>query len=372
LAETIQLLNDDDALELFKKTLPSSDSSFIQVMGLEVRARALAIIKNAQTASGPARQNLDFIGLALRGKKVGFEKVIKMIDDLVALLKNEQVDDNNKKEYCGVQFDQADDKKKTLERSVSDSKTAIADAEEGLATLKAEIEAYTQGIIALDKSVAEATQNRKDENSEYKELMSSNSAAKELINVAKNRLQQFYNPKLAKATPSVVLISAHEQGNDAPKAPEGVGEFKAKSEENNGVVAMMDLLVRDLDKEMTEAETSEKDAQADYEQTMQDSKVKRADDSKALGDRKSAKADMEARLEGHTDALNSDETSLHATNKLISSLHGECDWLLQYYGERKEARNGEIDALGKAKAVLSGADYSLLQTTSTRSLRGPA
>ena len=28
---------------------------------------------------------------------------------------------------------------------------------------------------------------------------------------------------------------------------------------------------------------------------------------------------------------------------------------------RKEARAGEIDALKKAKAVLSGADYSLLQ-----------
>merc|ERR1719359_773534 len=32
----------------------------------------------------------------------------------------------------------------------------------------------------------------------------------------------------------------------------------------------------------------------------------------------------------------------------------ECDWLLQYFDVRKEARTSEIDALGKAKAVLSG------------------
>merc|ERR1740130_1800567 len=48
----------------------------------------------------------------------------------------------------------------------------------------------------------------------------------------------------------------------------------------------------------------------------------------------------------------------------ISALHGECDWLLQYFDARKEARAGEIDSLGKAKAVLSGADFSLLQTAS--------
>ena len=32
--------------------------------------------------------------------------------------------------------------------------------------------------------------------------------------------------------------------------------------------------------------------------------------------------------------------------------------LIKYFDMRKEARTSEIDALGKAKAVLSGADYS--------------
>merc|ERR1719337_340108 len=31
LADTIKILNDDDALELFKKTLPSASSSFVQI-----------------------------------------------------------------------------------------------------------------------------------------------------------------------------------------------------------------------------------------------------------------------------------------------------------------------------------------------------
>merc|ERR1740115_255382 len=47
LADTIKVLNDDDALELFKKTLPSSASSFMQVRvsSVAVRHRALHALK---------------------------------------------------------------------------------------------------------------------------------------------------------------------------------------------------------------------------------------------------------------------------------------------------------------------------------------
>merc|ERR1719191_2231621 len=124
---------------------------------------------------------------------------------------------------------------------------------------------------------------------------------------------------------------------------------------------MIDLLVKDLDKEMTVAKTEEKDAQADYEQFMKDSSAKRADDSKSLADKEAALADLKATLEKSTDGHASATKELAATAQYIQSLHNECDWLLQYFEVRKEARTSEIDALGKAKAVLSGADYSLVQ-----------
>merc|ERR1719409_1672708 len=53
LADTIKVLNDDDALELFKKTLPSSAASLLQVNSKQeaARARALNIVKSAQSPS---------------------------------------------------------------------------------------------------------------------------------------------------------------------------------------------------------------------------------------------------------------------------------------------------------------------------------
>merc|ERR1719198_265759 len=132
---------------------------------------------------------------------------------------------------------------------------------------------------------------------------------------------------------------------------------------------MIDLLIKDLDKEMTEAETSEKDAQADYEALMTDSADKRTKDSKSLTEKEAAKADTEAELESLTADKDSASKELAATNQYIASLHAECDWLLKYFDMRKEARASEIDAIGKAKAVLSGADFSLIQQRRSHNLR---
>merc|ERR1719238_1731052 len=128
-----------------------------------------------------------------------------MIDSMNALLKEEQADDDNKKEYCEAQFDQTEDKKKQLDRQLSDENAAIASAEESIATLTDEIKALEAGIVALDKSVAEATEQRQTENVEFKALISSDTAAKEIMKFAKNRLNKFYNPKLYKAPPKKEL-----------------------------------------------------------------------------------------------------------------------------------------------------------------------
>merc|ERR1719277_765021 len=219
LADTIKILNDDDALEIFKKTLPSaSASSLVQVKvtsGSYQRATALAMLSKVQK-----RPQLDFIEMALHGKKIGFEKVIKMIDGMVATLKKEQLDDDHKKEYCANQFDVTEDKLKTLARSVSDTEANIATLEESISTLSAEIKALEDGIAALDKLVAEATEQRKAENSDYKTLLAEDSAAKELLGFAINRLNKFYNPKLYAATSfAQTSMHSHRKGDAAPPPP---------------------------------------------------------------------------------------------------------------------------------------------------------
>merc|ERR550537_1563238 len=94
---------------------------------------------------------------------------------------------------------------------------------------------------------------------------------------------------------------------------------------------------------------------------MKDSAEKRALDSKTIADKEGAKADLEAKLLKDEDEKKSTTKEAMATHEFLAETHADCDWLLSNFEARKEARAGEVEALKKAKAVLSGADYSLLQ-----------
>merc|ERR1719324_1926306 len=157
-------------------------------------------------------------------------------------------------------IDKTEDNLKELELSVSDLGKAIADYKERIDTLAQEIKALEDGIKALDKQVAEATDERKEEHEENVATLASDNAAKELIGIAKNRLNKFYNPKLYKAPPKRELseeqritvnmggtlaataapggiagtgVTAFEQAKPGP-APEMYGDYKKSHEESNG------------------------------------------------------------------------------------------------------------------------------------------
>jgi predicted RNase H-like nuclease (RuvC/YqgF family) len=283
---------------------------------------------------------------------------------------------------------------KELELTVSDLGKAIADLEERIATLAQEIEALDDGIRALDKQVAEATEERKQEHADNVETLANDNAAKELIGVAKNRMNKFYNPRLYVAPPKRELseedrITVNMGGTLAPTAapggiagtgieamfaqgaarvappppPETFGAYAKKGEASNGVISMMDMMIADLDKEVNEIETQEKENQAEYEQFMQDSANKRATDARSLADKESAKADAEASLLKTKEEKTATMKEAMNTAEYLSEVHTDCDWLITNFQMRKDARAGEVDALKKAKAVLSGADYSLLQSS---------
>merc|ERR1719291_1096796 len=208
----------------------------------------------------------------------------------------------------------------------------IADTKEAIATLEDDIKALQATIKALDKAVAEATDQRKEENEDYTELMANDAAAKEVLGFAKNRLNKFYNPKLYTPPPKRELseedrivvnmggtlaptaapggiagtgIALSQTGVAPPPPPEANLAYKKSGQESNGIIAMIDLLIADLDKDNQIAEVDEKDAQKEYESFMADASEKRALDSKAITDKQGAKAETETDLEASKESKQS-------------------------------------------------------------------
>ena len=203
---------------------------------------------------------------------------------------------------------------KGLNTKISDLEKALEDANGQIATLTDEVAALEKGIKNLDKEVADATQMRKEEHAENEQTVANDSAAKQLLEIAKNRLAKFYSPKLYKAAPKVELSAENRVvvsmgGTVAPTpAPAGIAgtgvtafvdiaehdkvapppppatwdAYTKKGEEHTGVVEMINLLRNDLDKETQETQVNEKEAQSEYETFIADSAAKRAQDSKSI------------------------------------------------------------------------------------------
>jgi len=407
--ETIKFLNDDDALELFKKTLPNPSLLQVRANSERVRHKALALIFRGVSPTPlqtPRRHlNLDFVALALSGRKVDFSKVIQMIDDMVKLLAVEQADDDGKKEYCEKSLHTIEGRAKDLSKKVENLEMSISEADEAIAALVAEIKALSDGIAALDKSVLAATEQRKQEHRDFSELLASDQAAKELLGHAKNRLNKFYSPKLYKPPPkrtlseedriftnlggelaptnppggiagtgisaagsaaSLAQVSRHgvwlaRQRDAPPPPPETWDAYARKSQEATGVVAMIDLLIRDLDREISTAQTDETNAQRQYEELMDDSARKRAADLQDATGKAKFKADWEESRSQDSTTVVSKKKELMAAQSYEVQLHHECDWLQQNFDLRREARAEEADALKQAKAVLAGAEFQFMQ-----------
>merc|ERR1719409_978873 len=131
-----------------------------------------------------------------------------------------------------------------------------------IAALEEEIKALTDEVHGLDKTVAQATEQRKEEHTAYQEQLSLTKTAIELIGKAKNKLQKFYNPALYVPPPKEALsaedqivanvasfaqvVAHHHRSRVAPPAmPEGLGGYEAKGQKSGGVMALMDRITKD-------------------------------------------------------------------------------------------------------------------------------
>merc|ERR1719515_75183 len=365
ISETIEMLNGDDALELFKKTLPAA-AALIQTSATtrSQMRRVRDLVDKAMGSDKEHSVNRRLILTALRSGTGGFEKVNTMIDGMNEVLEGEQVQDDKQDVWCLAELDKAKEEAKATEADVEDVKAGIDEQRDSIETTAGEIEELKKGLEELDKDVAEATETRKDEHAEYIDEAASNQAAVDLLGMAKNRLNKFYNPTLYKEPEPVAeeefftQIAVTRADPGAP--PETFGEYK-KSESSSGVINMIDEMIKDMKDEMAEAKRDEEEGQKDYEETMNDAATKRADDSKLMVTKEGEKAEQTTKLEELKESKRTKKGQLEVLEDKIDNLHKTCDFLIAQYAAIKEARIKEEEGLKTAKSVLAGANFGFMQ-----------
>merc|ERR1719156_483737 len=391
IGEAIKILNDDDALDLFKKTLSLSQTSAVLLQDKSTSARALrarTVLAKARKTSSHAT-TMSLLEAQLKAKKVDFSKVLEQIDGMAKVLDAEQKDDDDTKVFCTKEIENADAEKASTEEGIAASAAAIEEMTESSATLAEEIATLQKEIKALDKAVTEATEQRKEEHEDFITFQTENNAAVQLIEKAKNRLFKFYRPNMYKEAPkrelteeekllaasgasdmiattapemipgtSIAALFAQVHQKAAPPAPPATWDaYQKKDGKSNGVIALMEMLIKELEDGMTTSEHEEETAQKDYERLMSTSQETRAKNVESITTKEAAKADLDTKIEETKEKKVNQETTLENLKQLLLDLHAKCDFIIENYDMRKAARENEKEGLDNAKSVLSGANF---------------
>jgi len=361
---------------LFKKTLSLEQTTrkfgFLQKKaGLSVASRARALFAVVDD-NAPHKAQLGLIEFSLKAKQVDFSKVLAMIDGMVAVLHEDQKNDDTQKAFCDKDIAKTETEQKDAEEAIAAGEAFIEESTAESEALVEEIATLEKEIKALDKAVAEATEQRKEEHADFLVFQQQSNAALQLIEKAKNRLVKFYRPGQYKEEPkkelseeeqivansgfTFVQIRAHAY-DAPPPPPETWGAYQKKDGKSNGVMALMDMLTKELKGDIVEAEHTEETSQKDYERLMADSTKTRAQNVKSITDKEDAKSDMDTKIEQAKSKKASDEITLADVKQYLAQLHASCDFLIENYDTRKAARETELASLANGRSVLSGASF---------------
>jgi len=373
--DTIKILNSDEVLELFKKTLPSS---FLQIEAPEriIRKKALAAIRGMSHKNHPALGLLS-MKLAATHNSLALTYLEKstadIIDGMLKLQAEEQVADDEERASCQKRIKKGDFNVRDLTRNVNALTVQTQDKKDAVAAATAAIAALTASIQALDKLVADATDQRKTEHSTYTELIASNNAAKSILGVAKKRLAAFFQiPKTA--------VEEKTQNDEKVSLSELMPSYRSfaqisstssssQTTKSDEIQRMLSKLAHDLDVENAEAEHEEKQSQSDFDALVSNSKAKRAELAKTLLAKQAIKADGEQAYETLNESLIAETEQKTAAAEYMPVLHKECDWLLKNYHLRQTARDEEAAQLKDVKNILAGSGVSKLEFVQTKATK---
>merc|ERR1712151_221710 len=97
-----------------------------QMKDISPQAQALKALQKAQKKGGHS-VHLEMLATALKGKRVNFEKLIKLCDDMIRILGKETKDDDDKKAYCNREITRSDDELTEMKHALSDYKKEMED-----------------------------------------------------------------------------------------------------------------------------------------------------------------------------------------------------------------------------------------------------
>jgi len=301
-------------------------SEFLKIQATQLDSRMLSEIA-AHAASDP------------------FEKVKKMIKDLIVKLMEEAAAEAEQKGWCDTELSTNKQTRKEKTDAVETITAEIDELSASINKLTEDVATLTAEVASLDASMEEATQLRQAEKAKNAETISDAQQAQTAVAQALTVLKEFY----AKASEATAFVQQPEIFDS---------EYKGMQSGNGGVVGMLEVIESDFARLEADTKAGEVTSQKEYDDFMTDSKVDKAAKTTSIDDKTNKKTkDTEVRSSKRTD-LDGTQKELDAAMAYFDKLKPTCINTGPSYKERVAQREAEIDSLKEAVAILNGEDIA--------------
>lgn len=342
--KAIEILTSDEAKKMFEEAHANEKADsllFFQVAAHHNAGDPLVNAAYKQLKSIATKfHSLRLAALAASVQTNGhFDKVLVMIDKMIADLRKEEQDDIKKRDMCNNQQHGNTMALDDIEYNIDKMKKYIERQETKKEETQKAIDTVTAEISATEKQLEEIKEARAAEVEDFKKNLKADADAIGVLEQAITALSKFYNDN--KIPTELIQQPTSKAGS--------------RSQESKGIISILGFIKEDLQNEMKVAREEEATAQAEYESARENLIKSLRTQEKTKATLEGELADIEADIseaEGEVSRLEDEKT---ATEGEGDALKEDCAWVEEFFESRREKRKKEIDGLQQAKAILAGA-----------------
>jgi len=278
---------------------------------------------------------------------------------MVKTLKAEEATDLDNKEDC--EKTRADDTRKAIlfSRAMDDATDAITRLQSEIEEIKSEISDKKKSIAKAEEELKGATRQREDENTEFKANLADDKAMAEVLAKAKAVLKDFYKENDLMLVQRQPEVAAELKAGEAPPPPPSTWDkpYGGKTQVSMGVVAALEVIEDDVQKDIKTATDSEKKAKDKYDTFKTETEKMIKELKSAVSELLEAKGDKEDDIAVQKKQRDEKKKGLAGKMKAIEDANPGCEYLTIAYPKKLKNRQIEIDGLFKAKGILQGAKF---------------
>jgi len=289
--------------------------------------------------------------LATRMRTMGFASVVADITAMIRQLNQEQKDEVKHKDYCVEELHQNELDVDEKYHEQSNLKTKEADLESSIKGMTEDIKKAKSEIADTQIELRKAAEIREEESKGFETAIADQRATKDILNKVITRLNEFYNKKAASA---LLQVSSTKRSGQEPDGFQKYQKNDGAKGQGWGVVSMIKAIIKDSSKVIMTSTVNNNNAQLAYEEFAREGNKSIKMLRKEIVDKTNRISMDEATLARVKADLEGNLQDLEAISELNQQIHVDCDFVVQNFRQRQDARTNEIDALIEAKKMMSG------------------